>query len=261
MKYCVIGMGFIFSRHKKCIEESGGELLLTCDIDKSKNSDFLDYKEMYKSDKFKDVDAVVICTPNHLHAPMVREALALGKKVICEKPLVIDTDFTGLEGVFSVLQLRYHDFIEDIKKELKELNKIKLIMKVCRDKKWWDSWRGDESKSGGILFGLAVHMFDFLIFLLGNKYMVISSEKSREKCTGVIILGKSRIEYHVEVLDNDNKAEQTRSFIINGKEFELCNKDNLSFAGYHDRIYEEFLKGNGIPLSEAKKSIELISEL
>ncbi|HVA88689.1 MAG TPA: Gfo/Idh/MocA family oxidoreductase [Chloroflexota bacterium] len=34
-----------------------------------------------------DIDTVHICTPNSLHAPLCREALAAGKHVICEKPL------------------------------------------------------------------------------------------------------------------------------------------------------------------------------
>jgi predicted dehydrogenase len=37
-----------------------------------------------------DVDVVHICTPNDLHGPLVRLALAAGKHVICEKPLSID---------------------------------------------------------------------------------------------------------------------------------------------------------------------------
>ena len=35
-------------------------------------------------------DAVHIATPNHLHAPLAREAIAAGKHVICEKPLAMD---------------------------------------------------------------------------------------------------------------------------------------------------------------------------
>ncbi len=37
-----------------------------------------------------DLDAVHITTPNHLHAPMVKQVLAAGKHVVCEKPLAMD---------------------------------------------------------------------------------------------------------------------------------------------------------------------------
>jgi predicted dehydrogenase len=34
-----------------------------------------------------DIDAVSVCTPNHLHAPIAIAALQAGKHVICEKPI------------------------------------------------------------------------------------------------------------------------------------------------------------------------------
>ncbi len=34
--------------------------------------------------------SVHVATPNHLHAPMVRQVLAAGKHVVCEKPLAMD---------------------------------------------------------------------------------------------------------------------------------------------------------------------------
>ena len=37
-----------------------------------------------------DLDAVVIATPSHLHAPMVRAALERGIHVFCEKPFCLD---------------------------------------------------------------------------------------------------------------------------------------------------------------------------
>src|SRR3954470_16211312 len=37
-----------------------------------------------------DVDLVHICTPNHLHVPLAKAALAAGKHVICEKPIALD---------------------------------------------------------------------------------------------------------------------------------------------------------------------------
>src|SRR3954471_21515842 len=34
-----------------------------------------------------EIQAVHICTPNHLHAPIAKAALAAGKHILCEKPL------------------------------------------------------------------------------------------------------------------------------------------------------------------------------
>ena len=67
------------------------------------------------------------------------------------------------------------------------------------------------------------------------------------------------VKYYVEILDNN--TNQTRSFIINGKYFELCDKDNLSFAGYHHLVHEDFVKCTGISVLEAMKSIQLINKL
>ena len=48
-----------------------------------------DYRELLKRD---DVHAVIIATPNYLHAPIVLEAVRNGKHVFCEKPLAMNFD-------------------------------------------------------------------------------------------------------------------------------------------------------------------------
>ncbi len=49
---------------------------------------FTDYEPMLAEMK---PEAVVISTPNHLHAPMALAALEAGAHVICEKPLALNT--------------------------------------------------------------------------------------------------------------------------------------------------------------------------
>ncbi len=39
-----------------------------------------------------EVDAVILCTPNHLHAPLALAAARAGKHILCEKPLALNLD-------------------------------------------------------------------------------------------------------------------------------------------------------------------------
>jgi predicted dehydrogenase len=52
-------------------------------------STFSDYHELLKRD---DVTAVVIATPNFLHAPIALAAIVAGKHVLCEKPIAMNLD-------------------------------------------------------------------------------------------------------------------------------------------------------------------------
>lgn len=45
-----------------------------------------DYRTMFKSEK---LDAVCVCTPNYLHAPITIAAAAHGAHVMCEKPMAL----------------------------------------------------------------------------------------------------------------------------------------------------------------------------
>ena len=48
-----------------------------------------DYEEMLERD---DVDAVNVCVPNHLHAPVTVSAAEHGKHVLCTKPLAVSME-------------------------------------------------------------------------------------------------------------------------------------------------------------------------
>ncbi|MBM3892577.1 MAG: Gfo/Idh/MocA family oxidoreductase, partial [Verrucomicrobia bacterium] len=55
-------------------------------ISKPPPKTFTDYRELF--DKMgRDIDAVVVATPDHHHAPASMRAIKLGKHVYCEKPL------------------------------------------------------------------------------------------------------------------------------------------------------------------------------
>jgi len=68
-------------------QQTGGMLKdISCDVDKRAGGTYQDYRKML-DEKDKDIDAVLIATPDHTHAVIAMEAIRRGKHVYCEKPL------------------------------------------------------------------------------------------------------------------------------------------------------------------------------
>ncbi len=95
LKVAIIGVGGRGRVHVSGLNSQ--EIVAFCDVDDSKASNtyekypnvprFKDYRVML--DKIgKEIDAISIATPDHMHYPMALWALAHGKHILVEKPLV-----------------------------------------------------------------------------------------------------------------------------------------------------------------------------
>lgn len=94
-----IGMGGQIQGHVSQILQLGHNVAALCDVDAgqisgsqkrhgagvAKAAVYEDYRILLE--KEKSLDAVVIATPDHWHAPICRAAIQAGKHVYCEKPL------------------------------------------------------------------------------------------------------------------------------------------------------------------------------
>jgi UDP-N-acetylglucosamine 3-dehydrogenase len=95
LKVGVIGCGSI-AKYRHLPEYKANkkvEIVAVCDIVEERaekmakeygTKAFTDYKEVLKLD---DIDAISVCLPNYLHAPVSIDALNAGKHVLCEKPM------------------------------------------------------------------------------------------------------------------------------------------------------------------------------
>ncbi|MFC4663373.1 MULTISPECIES: Gfo/Idh/MocA family protein [Oceanobacillus] len=100
LKIAVIGCGSI-AKHRHLPEYAANkhvEITAVCDIVGERAEEaavkyeakaYTDYKELLKQD---DIDAVSVCLPNYLHAPVSVDALNAGKHVLCEKPMATSAE-------------------------------------------------------------------------------------------------------------------------------------------------------------------------
>jgi UDP-N-acetyl-2-amino-2-deoxyglucuronate dehydrogenase len=236
MKFSITNTGFIMPTHIDAIREVGGELV------------GLDTKE----------DCVVINSPNFLHYPYIKKYL--DKIILCEKPLVINSEqareLAQYENIFTVLQLRYHPLLKEIK--IEPMNYIEMDISVYRDEKYFSGWKGDEEKSGGILFNLGIHYFDLLFYLFGKPVSCIGDYDDRT-AQGIINGDKFHCQYKLSV--NEKRENQRRIFRINGKEYNFSKQDNLAYENLHKYVYQDLIQGKGVRAKDIVWLIEFIENL
>jgi len=294
--FALIGAaGYIAPRHMKAIKETGNHLVAA--MDKCDSVGIIDsyfpeadfFVEFERFDRHIDklkrkgekIDYVSVCSPNYLHDAHSRWGLRSGADVICEKPLVLNPwNIDGLKEieketgkkVYNILQLRLHPSIvalkERVEKEIKEnpdkIYDIDLTYITSRGHWYFVSWKGDESKSGGIATNIGIHFYDMLSWIFGEVEENIVHLKTQYANAGFLKLKHANVRWFLSVIydyipDNiKEKGQRTyRSITVNKEEIEFSG----GFTDLHTRSYEEILKGNGFGLKEAKNSIEVVSAI
>ena len=101
-KAAIIGLGFIGAAHVDAIKRLGYvEIAAACESDadtaaaKSEALSIDVYDDYHRILADKEIEAIHVCTPNHLHCEVIKAAVEKGKHVFAEKPLGINSDETG----------------------------------------------------------------------------------------------------------------------------------------------------------------------
>jgi predicted dehydrogenase len=99
IKAAVVGVGFIGVAHVEALRRLGVDVVGVVGSDPGRANRKAEaaslphvYDDLDALLADPAIDVVHIATPNHLHAPQVRDVLAAGKHVVCEKPLALTAD-------------------------------------------------------------------------------------------------------------------------------------------------------------------------
>ncbi len=270
MNICIVGYGAIGPVHAESISLINGiNLYGICDIIKERadnGAEKYNCKAFYSFEDCisdKNIDCIHICTPHFLHFKMIKKALSAGKKVVVEKPCVMnENELSELyekysdAPVFPIIQNRTNTCIQYLKNIIDNDISIgkfiasKGILVWNRDENYYNSeeWRGTKLyEGGGVLINQAVHTLDLMIYLGGNIKNVTAS-MSNKSLKGII-----EVEDTVDAfLEYENGAKgifyATNAYPVNSSVLLELEFENASFR-YTDGI----LYKNGKLICEDEK--------
>lgn len=189
----IVGAGDVAERHVEGLLRAGGVILagVAEPIDERRRAfqarhglelGAADHRLLLTA---RDVDAVLILTPHHLHAGMVVEALRAGKHVICEKPMartaaecdrMLEAARAAGRSLFVTHSLREDFFFKTAARRAAEGAFGRLIAGSFR---WFTDelarledpghWKGTKAASGGgVLIDGGCHVADLGNALFGR---------------------------------------------------------------------------------------------
>lgn len=284
LRLAIVGCGSIaYHAHASNYENIDNiEIVALCDIDPARTAlmkdnykccadawETVDYNDIVNC---ADIDAVDICTPNYLHAPIAVAMLNSGKHVLTEKPDAMTVaEVTSMKEaaekngrvLMAMRNNRFTPAARYAKKAIAEGEYGRFYAGRCgwirrRGIPGDGSWFADKSKSGGgPLIDLGVHMIDLAIYLMGNPKPVSVSgstfrEIAKQNENGGIFnvedLAMGFIKFdngaclHIDFSWATNIPKETRFVELRGTKAGITiENDELSvFGEKHGTAYEEY---------------------
>jgi UDP-N-acetyl-2-amino-2-deoxyglucuronate dehydrogenase len=220
---------------------------------------------------------MAICSPNYLHDAHIRFCLRNHAHAICEKPLVLNPwNLDALEEVekendkkvYRILQLRLHPVIialsEKYKNHTGDIVDVDITYITSRGSWYYQSWKGDFDKSGGIATNIGIHFFDMLYWIFGEQISSLVHINNKDCASGILQLKNVRVRWFLSInaehLLEEQKQKGQRTFIsimIDGVEVEFSD----GFNNLNTESYKHILNKEGFGLNDARHSIEMLYDI
>lgn len=208
MKIAVVGLGFMGSTHIAAWNQiAGAELAAVASRDARRLSGDLSgvqgnlggtggkldfsgiarYTSAEEVIRDPNVEAVDICLPTHLHAPIALMVLEAGKHVLVEKPMALDGAAADrmiaaakrYRRVLMAAQVvrfiaPYRAAADLVRSGRLGAVRAAIFRRRCAAPAW-SAWLTDAAQSGGGVFDLLIHDIDYCLHLFGNPEAVTAS--------------------------------------------------------------------------------------
>lgn len=131
----------------------------------------------------EELDALLVCTPNHLHEPHILAGLSAGLHVLCEKPMALNAAgaqraIRAAERAGRVLMAgmnhRYRPDAQTLRGfvqagELGEVDSIRTAWYMARPGRAQLGWRQRRDESGGgVMLDLGLTLVDLALWIAGG---------------------------------------------------------------------------------------------
>jgi predicted dehydrogenase len=186
MKIAFAGTGYINKIHAQAAKNAGLELAAVVNHKKDSMLEFAkqfniarQYEKLEDMLKDGNVDALVVSTPNYLHAPQTIASLNAGVHVMVEKPMAMNAAeaeqmCAAAEKSGATLMVahcwRFDPDVLWLKKQSKRLGKIIRTKGIGVHTHWGPAGWFTQKKfaGGGALADMGIHALDTARFLLGD---------------------------------------------------------------------------------------------
>ncbi len=204
----VVGLGFMGSTHLKALKNipdarlaavvSGDPEKLKGDLSAIQGNlggpgERFDFSQIRRYTRIEDaladpaIEAVDLCLPTHLHAPVSIAALRAGKHVLVEKPMALD----GAEARRMIHEARTAGRILMTAQVLRFFPMYRVLVDLVRSGKLgqvraalfrrrcaapgWGKWLQNKNEGGGGVFDLLIHDVDICLHLFGKPRAISAS--------------------------------------------------------------------------------------
>lgn len=206
----IVGAGFMAGVHARAIRDAGHEVIgvaassfdSTCRAASKLDipTAFSSWEDLVSS---PEVDVVHICTPNELHAPIIKASFAEGKQVVCEKPIsvsfeealeVLDASKSASSGFAVPLVYRFYPIAREMRSRIMagEAGDIHLMHGSYLQDWLADSmsnnWRVDSLAGGAsrAFADIGMHWCDLMEFVSSDRIvrLIANTSKAYETRSG-----------------------------------------------------------------------------